>query len=79
MTPVEKDYILTSAGSVVIDVAAQMVGFDPMTLPYIRLAYECGLGEKRIQEMEIIGEDIAGVNFGLSICNYPTTDHSLRD
>jgi uncharacterized protein (DUF362 family) len=40
MTPVEKDYILAGSDSVAIDaVAAKMMGFDPMTIPYIRLAH----------------------------------------
>ena len=68
MIPVEKDYILASGDSVAIDsVAAKMMGFDPMSIPYIRLAHEDGLGVGRTQEIEIIGEDISKVNFGFSV------------
>ena len=68
MIPVEKDYILASEDSVAIDaVTAKMMGFDPMTIPYIRLAHEDGLGVGRTQEIEIIGEDISKVNFGFSV------------
>ncbi len=68
MTPVEKDYILASSDSVAIDaVAAKMMGFDPMSIPYLRLAHEDGLGTARPQEIEIVGEDIAGVNFGFRV------------
>lgn len=68
MIPVEKDYILASSDSVAIDaVASHMMGFDPMSLHYIRLAHEDGLGTGRIEEIEIVGEDISEVNFGFSV------------
>jgi uncharacterized protein (DUF362 family) len=68
MTPVEKDYILAGSDSVAIDaVAAKMMGFDPMTIPYIRLAHEAGLGRGRMAEIEVVGEDISAVNFGFSV------------
>ncbi len=40
------------------------MGFDPMTIPYIRMCHERGLGTGDPREIEIAGEDIAGVNFG---------------
>ncbi len=68
MIPVEKDYMLASADSVAIDaVAAKMMGFDPMNIPYIRLAHEDGLGVGRMDEIEIAGEDISKVNFGFTV------------
>lgn len=68
MLPVEKDYMMASADSVSIDaVAAKMMGFDPMNIPYIRMAHEDGLGVGRVEEIEIIGEDISEVNFGFSV------------
>ncbi|MFH1701803.1 MAG: DUF362 domain-containing protein [Nitrospirota bacterium] len=68
MIPVEKDYILASSDSVAIDaVAAKMMGFDPMGIPYIRMAHEDGLGTGMIEEIDIIGEDISDVNFGFSV------------
>mgnify|MGYP001147727867 CR=1 FL=1 len=68
MTPVEKDYVLASGDSVAIDaVAAKMMGFDPMSIPYIRMAHEDGLGTGRIQEIEVIGENISNVNFSFSV------------
>ncbi len=70
MIPVEKDYILASSDSVAIDaVAAKMMGFDPMRIPYIRLAHEDGLGRGRTEEIEIMGEDVSSVNFGFSVGN----------
>ena len=68
MVPVEKDYILASNDSVAIDaVAAKMMGFDPMSLKYIRLAHEKGLGTAVFDEIEVIGEDISNVNFRFSV------------
>ena len=64
MDPVEGDLVLASADSVAIDaVAAKIMGFDPMQIPYLRMATERGLGEARIDRIEIIGEDIEKLNF----------------
>jgi uncharacterized protein (DUF362 family) len=68
MIPIEKDYILASSDSVAIDaVSAKMMGFDPMSIAYIRLAHEDGLGIGRLEEIEIEGEDISDVNFRFSL------------
>ncbi|MFH1422177.1 MAG: DUF362 domain-containing protein, partial [Planctomycetota bacterium] len=64
MRPHIKNYILASADSVAIDaVAAKMMGFDPLSLPFIRLAHERGLGCGDVKEIEVLGEDISGINF----------------
>ena len=43
MFPVVKDYILASADQVAIDaVAAYLMGFDPMTIDYLRIAHDLG-------------------------------------
>jgi uncharacterized protein (DUF362 family) len=68
MIPVEKDYILAGADSVAIDaVAAKMMGFDPMSIPYLRLAHEDGLGVGRIEEIQVVGEDISPIDFKFSV------------
>jgi uncharacterized protein (DUF362 family) len=68
MIPVEKDYILAGGDSVAIDaVAARMMGFDPMEIDYIRLAHEEGLGTGRLEEIEVVGEDISAINYGFSV------------
>ena len=60
----EKNVILASADQVAIDaVAAQMMGFDPMSIKFIRLGHEAGLGCGDISQIEIVGEDISGVNW----------------
>lgn len=64
MRPHVKDYILASRDQVAIDaVAAKMMGFDPLSLDFIRLAHEEGLGCGDVRRIEILGEDISGVNF----------------
>lgn len=65
MIPREQNVILAGADPVALDaIAAQLMGFDPMTIPYIRMCTERGLGMGDPKEIEIVGEDIAGVNFG---------------
>jgi len=68
MTPHDTHLIMASGDMVAIDaVAAKIMGFDPMTLPYIRLAHERGLGTGVIDEIEIVGEDISGYNLNYSV------------
>ena len=65
MVPHVKGYLLASGDSVAMDaVAAKMMGFDPMSLAFIRLAHEAGLGCGDVKEIEVVGEDIRNVNFG---------------
>jgi len=57
MYPVVKNVMLASPDQVAIDaVAAKMMGFDPMSIPYIRLAHEQGLGIGDPRRIEIAGE-----------------------
>jgi len=59
-----KDRILASADQVAIDaVAAKMMGFDPMSLKFIRLAHERGLGCGDVSRIEVVGEDISQVDW----------------
>jgi uncharacterized protein (DUF362 family) len=65
MVPVIKDYLLAGADSVAVDaVAARMMGFDPLAIPYLRMCHERGLGCGDPSRIEIAGADIAGVDFG---------------
>ena len=62
-----KNRILAGADQVAVDaVAARMMGFDPLSLKFIRLAHERGLGCGDLSQIEIAGEDISGVNWGFS-------------
>jgi len=64
MIPHVKDYILASADQVAIDAtSARLMGFDPMSIDFLRLAHERGLGCADVKEIEIVGDDISGVNF----------------
>lgn len=64
MVPSVKGYILASADQVAIDAtSAKMMGFDPMSLDFIRLAHEAGLGCGDVKEIEYVGEDIEKVNW----------------
>jgi hypothetical protein len=68
MIPIEKDYILASDDQVAIDaVASKMMGFEPLDIPYIRLAHERGLGMGDLKQIEIVGEDIEKVNFHFKV------------
>ena len=60
----EKNVVLASADQVAIDaVAAKLMGLDPMSIKFIRLAHEAGLGCGDPSEIDIVGEDISGVNW----------------
>jgi len=60
MRPQVKNVILASADQVAIDaVAAKIMGFDPLSLEFIRLAHEKGLGIGDPRQIEIVGEEDA--------------------
>jgi hypothetical protein len=63
MQPVRADLMLASSDSVAIDaVAAKIMGFDPMSIPYIQTAHDRGLGTGRIEEIQVEGADISELN-----------------
>jgi uncharacterized protein (DUF362 family) len=65
MIPCVKNLILASGDSLAIDaVAARIMGFDPMGIPFIRMAHERGLGVGDPAEIEVAGEDVSGLDFG---------------
>ena len=67
MEPKVKNLILASGDSVAIDaISAKLMGFDPMDIPYIRMCHERGLGIGDPAEIEVVGEDISGINFGFT-------------
>ena len=60
----EKNVILASADQVAIDaVSAKLQGFDPMSLKFIRLAHERGLGVGDPRVIEIVGDDVSNENW----------------
>lgn len=65
MVPCVKNIILAGGDSLAVDaVAARVMGFDPMTIPFIRMAHERGLGVGDPAEIEVVGEEVSGLNFG---------------
>jgi uncharacterized protein (DUF362 family) len=57
MVPHVKNVSLASADQVAIDaVAAKMMGFDPLSIRFIRLAHERGLGCGDPSQIEIVGD-----------------------
>lgn len=69
MRPVIKDVMLAAQDQVAIDaVAAAMMGFDPMSIEYIRLADEQGLGNGRRENIDIVGDvALADQRWGFSV------------
>jgi uncharacterized protein (DUF362 family) len=69
MYPVVKNVMLASSDQVAIDaVAAKMMGFDPMSLAYINLAHQDGLGVGDPRDIEIVGDlDAAKENWGFHV------------
>ena len=65
MVPHVKNVILASADQVAIDaVAAKLMGMDPMSIKFIRLAHEKGLGCGNPRDIEIVGDvDAASENW----------------
>ncbi|MBI3456096.1 MAG: DUF362 domain-containing protein, partial [Candidatus Rokubacteria bacterium] len=64
MVPREGNLILASADSVAIDAtAARLMGYDPLAIPYLRMAHERGLGVADPREIALRGDDVGDVNF----------------
>ncbi len=61
MEPTRKDVILASGDQVAIDaVAAKLMGFDPLSIPYIKIAHEAGVGVGDPREIELVGDAAIG-------------------
>jgi uncharacterized protein (DUF362 family) len=70
MIPIEKDLMLASGDCAAIDaVAAKLMGFDPMSLDFIRIAHESNLGIGNPDQIEVVGEDISSENWRFSVGN----------
>jgi uncharacterized protein (DUF362 family) len=69
MFPVVKNVMLASADQVAIDaVAAKLMGFDPMSIEYIRVAHEDGLGVGDPRDIEVVGDvDAAKESWGFRV------------
>ncbi|MGC8786035.1 MAG: DUF362 domain-containing protein [Anaerolineae bacterium] len=69
LIPYQKDVILASADQVAIDaVAAAMMGFDPLQIPYIARATELRLGQGNPREIEVVGmPEVANERWGFKV------------
>ena len=57
MVPYVKNVMLASADQVAIDaVAAKLMGMDPMSIKYIRMAHDLGLGCGDPRDIEVVGD-----------------------
>ena len=55
----EKNILLASADQVAIDaVSARLQGFDPLSIRFLRLAHELGMGVADPRQIQIVGYDI---------------------
>ena len=64
-----KNRIAAGADQVAVDaVVARMMGFDPLSIPFIRIAHERGLGVGDIRDIAIVGDepDFGRVNWNFS-------------
>jgi len=65
MIPRTKNLLLAAADSVAIDAtAARLMGFDPLSIPFLRMAHERGLGIADPRQIELVGDDVSRENFG---------------
>jgi uncharacterized protein (DUF362 family) len=62
--PHVKGYLLASSDQVAVDaISAKMMGFDPLSIPFIRMAHDAGLGCGDVRDIDVQGEDLSGINF----------------
>jgi uncharacterized protein (DUF362 family) len=66
MVPRVGNLILASADQVAIDaIAARIMGFDPLSIPYLRMCQERGLGVADPRRIEVVGDtDAASLSMG---------------
>lgn len=66
--PEVKNVILAGADQVACDaVAAKMMGFEPLNIPYIRLAHDLGLGVGDPRGIDVVGDDVRDVNWHFDV------------
>ena len=69
MDPQVKNVVLASADQTAIDaIASKIMGFDPLSLDYIRLAHEAGVGVGDPRDIEVVGDvDAASENWHFKV------------
>jgi uncharacterized protein (DUF362 family) len=67
MIPRVKNLLLAATDSVAIDaIASRLMGFDPLSIPFLRMAEERGLGIADPRNIELVGDDVSRENFGFT-------------
>lgn len=67
MTPYDAGLILASPDSVACDaIAAKIMGFNPLHIPYLRMCHDMGLGVADPSQIELVGDDVAELNLAFS-------------
>lgn len=68
MIPKIANLILASSDSVALDaIAAKIMGFDPMEIPYLKMCHERGLGVADPSQIEMVGDDISQINLHFKV------------
>jgi hypothetical protein len=64
MFPRIKNHLLAGYDQVAVDaVVSRIMGFDPLSLPAIRMAHDEGLGCGDFDQIEIVGENVSNFNW----------------
>lgn len=75
MEPHVGNLILASSDQVAIDaLAAKIMGFDPLSIDYIKMAHDKGLGMGDVDQIEIVGmekADLDKINFNFTATRSP--------
>jgi hypothetical protein len=59
MVPRERNRLLAGADPVAVDaVGAALMGIDPLSVPYLRMAHERGVGCADLDAIDLVGEDL---------------------
>ena len=67
MIPREQNIILASSDQVAIDaIAARLMGFNPLEIPYLKWSQDRGLGTADPSKIDVVGIDISDMNFEFS-------------
>ncbi len=63
MRPHVTNLLLASSDQVAIDAtAARLMGFDPLSIKFLRLANDAGLGNADPRSIQVVGDDVSNVN-----------------
>ena len=60
-----QNLLLAGTDSVAVDaIASTLMGFEPLSIPFLRMAHERGLGIADPRDIELVGDDVSHENFG---------------